>query len=187
MMLSRALLPVVLLATITALAACGTPSSGPSSPSGGAPTASESSEDKYADWQVINVRDVAEIRLPPDWTTRTNNMGTIMTPPNGVSIGGVIGASLGVSGDDSVEGIDHEAKEYAESSPYPPQRMDDLEVNGTRLFHLRGEQERFWRDDFGTLNEDYLITIGWQFVKADIDRDGADKLINEVMATFRPL
>lgn len=195
----------VTLCLALATAACGAengpdtdPTTGKSSDTAQAdPTAGGSTEpDVPADWQVASV-DVAQLQIPPDWALSSNadQAQTMSAPKDEIGIvpgsGNILAGPNPVDGD-SAEHVD-ELGDLREESLAKElksiKRLPNETINGSVFFHIQGDDGNNWRDAYGTITPGGgdRVTITWDFNKTDIDRKGADELIAQVMATYKPL
>lgn len=152
---------------------------------------SEAPTSPHPSGQIINIRNLAQILVPAGWSVGKSGGTYSFDPPGGI-MGGTSLATLSFyEGGDTPANLDSAARDYAKTSDYPAKRAPNLTMNGATMFHLTGvEKERntdYWRDNFGTVNRNYLITVNWQFPQAAVSRDAANKYINQVMSTFKLL
>lgn len=120
---------------------------------------------------------------------------TVANDNLGISPGYVnFGANPGVGGDVQSEvrrlGPAH-ARALRLGGAKNIEQLPNVTFGGWPFYHIRYETPGglSLQDDYGTVTADaeHQIVIAWSFVKAAIDRNGADKIINQVMPTFRLL
>lgn len=193
-------LAALALVTTLTLSACAStsnnstddPSSASASPS---PSVSESAAPSVpTDWQTVDLRDVAEISVPPDWTVKTTtpklhhlSAPKDMTgfPPGKATVG--VGS---LPGGDQENALESSAKWAMETdyAGYNPKRLPNEVINGTTFYRLQFDSEAVWYDVYGTVTPDgeYNIEFDWEADKV-IDRKEAEAIWSAVMPTFKML
>lgn len=197
------------LLTLTALALATTLTASACSPSGenpsgsdptstsasSSPTASESSVATVpADWQTVELGQVAELSVPSDWTVKSTNdsLHTLQAPkdkvgfPPGsatVGINSLAGGKQGTKLESSARWVME--NDYA---GYKPKRLPNEVINGTDFYRIQFESESEWYDVYGTVTPDaeQHIVIEWKFLKT-LDRKQAEAVWGPVMPTFKML
>lgn len=149
-------------------------------------------------WHYLPIKDwakrgVAELGAPPRWTV-TRGGGLIVAPDEiGVEPGGVnfeVSPGIGGAVASEVNRIAGVAAHTLQASGYTQmRRMPNVTYGGVPFYHLRYTGDNYLHDEYGTVTSDAekQITISWLFHPAAIDQAGADKIINQVMPTFRLL
>lgn len=151
-----------------------------------------------ADWQIASV-DVAQLQVPPDWVLSSNRKQsqTMRAPKSSVGLspgsGGLMADAYGADGnlEDAVGGLAKLVHDQLkrDSSLTKLERLPDETINGTPFYHFRAETEFTWQDHYGTVAPTTRdqVTVTWEFNKSDIDRKGAEALIDPIMATYEVL
>ncbi|MFD4326038.1 hypothetical protein ACFWQC_15480 [Nocardioides sp. NPDC058538] len=68
-------------------------------------------------------------------------------------------------------------------------RLPNETINGQPFFRFQADDGQVWYDEYVTLEPDgqYQISVTWRFNKTDVDRKGAEALIDQVMPTYQAL
>lgn len=203
MMTSRTLrvAGLVLAATMT-LASCSSEDPGPSGDptNGPSSTGSGSSQESSvpADWQEAKI-DVAQVHLPSDWALLNPQPTAVGFNTSkdefGFSAGGgTLTANVGSGEGDVESNIDSVAKFHLEtyqgdSNLSKVTRLPDAKINGIRFAAIQWETSNTWETEYITVTPDGAsdVSVIWQFTKGEVDRKGAQKLIDPVMKTFELL
>lgn len=159
-----------------------------SSPSG-QPTAS--SADPKAGWHIA-ADDGGQFLVPPDWDVEEGATGLELQAPRqregGIRVGG--GTFTSNPTLDSGDAIDNAAEVSLKFSKNAGQekveRLPDVTLGGVRFYHVRGENEAQWVDEYGTVHNGQLIGVLWMFNREMVDRKQTDDMLNQVMSTFEP-
>lgn len=200
---SRTVATVALATALSlALAGCGTdegPDAAPTAQSSAAnATPSATGPSVPADWNAASV-EIAQFHTPADWGIEPGGkqLLSLVAPKNDIGLSPGAGhVSVGVfSTDGKVEAelerlakISHNQFK-ADSSLTNLKRLPNETINGSLFYHFRAESEFTWEDHYGTLVPDAgrQVAVTWKFNKSDIDRKGAEALIEPIMATYEVL
>ena len=189
------------LTAVAALTACGadnsptkgTATNSASSDSDGTSPSETSGLDVPADWQSASV-EVAQLHVPPDWTLSSSGdlsltarapKDSVGISPGGATFQGGVHAGSG-DGEAAVEALaDLEEKPLTEDVQNL-KRLPNETINGSIFYHFQGDTAYEWEDHYGTVvpGGDRRVTVTWRFTKADIDRNGAEALIDQIMPTY---
>lgn len=143
----------------------------------------------------MDLRQVAELHVPPDWTIDATNasLQTLEAPKDATGFPpGRSGIGVGsLAGGDQAEQLEWVAKharenDYADYTNF--KRLPNETINGTPFFRLQFESEAVWWDVYGTVTPDgeHSILIEWQFDKI-LTRKQAEAIWSPVMPTFKML
>jgi len=192
---TRAAVPVALL--VLALVGCGAESEPESAPTDGSAPASEGASSASptetetpsptvaavapATGKVIKVEGL-KVRTPQGWNTTI-----ALSLQQGAFPKGVIGTIMRVyrfpnSGLFTIDELaDAEVGEFGSKG----RRLEDLELDGEQVYHLRGNPERGVHSErFGTIVDDARVFVEFNFAN---DEEGAtrDEIIQSVLATVQ--
>lgn len=190
------------LAAATVLALTGCASQGPEQPteptvepSNGEPTSSPTIP---SDWQSAEMA-AAAVHLPPDWTlldTTPDSTG-FASPQDDFGFsagGGTLALNVATDAADVKAYVDRSAKSLVKSRQSDPsivsvKRRPDVTINGVLFAHVEWETSQTWDSEYLTVSRDGAsqVVVVWQFTKGDLDRKGAQALIDPVMDTFELL
>lgn len=195
MLTSRVLRPakIVTAATVVAalgmLAACG---SGTNDPDGAESTGnpSQSSSPTAPAGNAATLLG-ATLQVPADWDIQEEDGGLSMGAPgkDGTSPGHAIflTSSFPYAEPDAnkTNAQDYERTLKRDSTQKNLKRLPDVKIDGATFYHFQSEMRATWQDWYGTIHNDYLVTIDWTFYKSDVDRKEATAFIDQVMPTFK--
>lgn len=197
MLTSRVLRPVKIvtaLALVTALgllAACGAGADDPDgTESSGGPSQSSSATEAADKAATLPG---ATLMVPADWDIQTEDSGLSMGAPGEVDGDPSVGHAIFQSNpfpyaepDANKTLASDEARRLDRSSVEKNvERLPDVKLDGATFYHFQSEVDGGWHDWFGTIHNDYGISINWTFYKSDVDRKEATALIDQVMPTFK--
>lgn len=197
-------LAALALAVAGAAVGCGSeaptpdPTKGPSaSENPGGTTGSESDGPAVpSDWKVASA-DVAQLQVPPDWTVTSNadQTQTMRAPKDSIGVspgsGNIVAGPHAGDGDgeSAVNALADLRQDELARDLKNLKRLPNETINGSIFYHFQGEDEYTWQDHYGTVvpGGDDRVSMSWDFNKSDIDRKGADTLIEPIMATYEVL
>lgn len=188
---TRASAPVVLL--VLALVGCGVgsepesaPNDVPTSASEGAssasPTEAESASPTVAPatGKVIKVEGL-KVRTPQGWNTNIPLALQQAAFPKGLIATFMRVYRFPNSGLFTIDELaQSELAEYGSKG----RRLEDLELDGEQVYHLRGNPRGVYAERFGTIVDDARVFLEFQFAN-DEDRSTRDEIIQSVLATVQ--
>lgn len=192
-------LAALALATTLTVSACSSSNEEPAedpttAPASSTPTAESSAPTVPSDWQTVQLEQVAELSVPPEWTVKSLNASqhTLSAPKDAIGFppGSAIAAAGNLAGGDQAEQFEWMANRDIKTNyaRYNPKRLPDEVINGTTFYRLQFESKAEWYDVYGTVTPDgeYSIGIEWKFDKT-ISRKEAEAIWSPVMPTFKML
>lgn len=191
-MVSTSAVVVIALLGVT-LSACGStddPGEGATSASPTSPASASSSESSVG-WHPAK-DDGGQFLVPPDWDVEEGPTGLELQAPPQREGGARVGGGTFTSNPtlDSEDAIDSAAEVSLKFSKKAGQdkveRLPDVTLGGVRFYHVRGENDAQWVDEYGTVHNEQLVGVLWMFNRGMVDRKQTDEMINQVMSTFEP-
>lgn len=184
------------------MAGCGSeePDADPTEPAGtsapSSPDPNAEGSDVPSDWQAASAGP-AQLQVPPDWTldSMANQQQTMRAPKDSIGLSpgsGNIQAGPNAGGGEGESAVEEWAKISEHTLADDVQnlkRLPNETINGSVFYHFQGEGEGFWQDHYGTVTPDGddRVTVTWHFNQTDVDRNGAEALIAQIMPTYKVL
>lgn len=148
-----------------------------------------------AGWQTVDLRGVAEISVPADWsvqptgdslTTLEAPKDAVGFPPGSATVG--VGNLAGGDQGEELEWVAKHAMENDYAGYTNLNRRPNEVINGTTFYRFQYESDAYWFDTYGTVTPDaeYNIVFDWQFDKT-MSRKEAEAIWSPVMPTFKML
>lgn len=143
-------------------------------------------------WLLARI-DGIELQAPKTWTVDRHERSMTVsaapgaygagekTSPGGASVAttSTVTKSTDAAGDKALEVL------RAKGRYTDVRRLPDAHINGTRLYHVQGQSNLLWHDEYGAVRGGQAIIIDWDFNNVVIDRSDVEKLVGTVMPTVR--